>query len=136
MIGTMAILARWGNRLLLAANLVLFAWILSIIARQDVSPGNSGIVYQDLISILLTALGVILAIVTLFIAGLAIWGYSALRNGAERIANDVAVSTATRVATDVARATAAREATSVDTLAVDPDEAINTMLFGDPTNEK
>ncbi|MDF1598265.1 hypothetical protein PZ895_00545 [Mesorhizobium sp. YIM 152430] len=64
----------------------------------------------ELITIVLTALAVILTALGLFIAGLAIWGYQALHSAAR----DIAERVAKRTAEDVASRTAADAVTRLD----------------------
>lgn len=68
---------------------------------------TQAIEYKDFISIVLTALAVIIAALTVFVAVAAIWGFTALREEArataERVATSTASGTAERLATKIAR---------------------------------
>ena len=94
-------LTRWGNRALFFMNLSLCIMFLWIFSTRSLTP-STGIEYKDLIVIVLTAVAVLLAAVTLFVGALAIYGYATLRDLAERTAKDTAER--------VAPAAAAREA--------------------------
>lgn len=113
---------RWGNRLLLGLNLVVLAGGLWVIGAFGVKHDAGGWSYQDLVSILLTAIGVLLAIVALFVAFLAIWGYTTLKELAANIARDAAEKEARRVAASTAETVAARTAMSTRTVVESRDE--------------
>lgn len=76
---------------------ILFVYIRA--NRHAVMTPTNGLEYKDFLSILLTALGVMIAVLTLFLAVIAIWGFSALRDEARRIALEEARRTAGSVAT-------------------------------------
>lgn len=78
-----------------------------------VTPESAGLDWKDFVTILLTALTVMVAIGALFIAVLAVWTYKDLRETVMRIAKETAESVATRTVregrpaeTDAADATA------------------------------
>ncbi len=100
----------WSNRLLFFTNVVLILFLIWAFVSRGLGapPANSS--YSDLVTIMLGAIAVILAAVTVFIAILAIWGYTALKEGAEKEARTVATDVARAIATDVAQSVATREA--------------------------
>jgi hypothetical protein len=102
--------AGLANRALLVVNIGLVIVVLYFLGTRGLGLPASNFEYKDLIAIILTALAVILAAVTIFVAGLAIWGYTTIRESAERAAVATAEEAAKLVAADVARATASREA--------------------------
>lgn len=97
-------LARWGNRVLLSVNIALTVILVIFFSTRKLNTSDN-IEYKDLIVIVLTALAVLLAVVTLFVAALAIYGYATLR--------DLAVQTAKSTAEEVAPPAAAREAEAI-----------------------
>ena len=107
---------RWGSRLLLAFNIVFLVILTVKFGWHGLSEPTGEWSYPDLVVILLTGVAVLLAVATVFIAGMAIWGYAAIREAAqakaEEIANTVATDVARTVATDVAQTVAMREAIS------------------------
>lgn len=111
-------LLRWLNRLLLVMNIVVLCGGLWVVGAFGLQHDPSGWTYQDLVSVLLTAIGVLLAIVALFVAVLAIWGYSALKEAAA----EVAAKKAEQVAREVAGPIAARAGAEASNT-VDPDGA-------------
>lgn len=102
--------AQWGNRLLLFLNIALLLVLGAYLGTRGFSQPSAGWEYKDLVAVLLTAVGVLLAATTLFVGILAIWGYTTIRESAERSANATAEAAAKAVAADVARAVASREA--------------------------
>jgi hypothetical protein len=76
--------------------------LLVFFVSRGTTPSN-GIEYKDIISLLLTAITVVLAALAIGIAVLAIWGYNSIRESAERAAGDVAERTAKEVADQTAR---------------------------------
>ncbi len=90
------------------ATLVFLAWN----SGWTFDKGSSSIEYKDFVSILLTALGVMVTILGLFLAALAIYGFEAIRQEARAIAKNeaarVAKETAQPVARGVAQSVAAR----------------------------
>ncbi|MDP3117973.1 MAG: hypothetical protein Q8N19_12765 [Phenylobacterium sp.] len=105
--------SEWGNRLLLLVNTVLFGLALWFVCTRGLQSAPQGFSYQDLVTILLTAIAVILAAVTVFVALTALWGYTALKESAkiaaEQVARDIAEETAKSTAADAARALTMRE---------------------------
>lgn len=84
-------------------NAAILAFFLYWLAHNGWrSPDSTGIEYKDLVAILLTALGVMIAVLTLFLAVAAIWGYAQLKEEAKRKAKEKARQKATEVATRVA----------------------------------
>ena len=68
------------------ANCVLIAFLfcyLHLNRHAFLAPAN-GLEWKDFVSILLTALGVMLAVMTLFLAVLAIWGIQFLERGGDQ----------------------------------------------------
>lgn len=106
-------IAEWGNRLTLLLNLVLFGLAIWFISTRGLQEAPKGFSYQDLVTILLTAIAVILAAVTIFVALVALWGYTALRENAkaaaEKVARETAEEAARAEATAVARTLTMRE---------------------------
>ena len=96
---------RWANRILLMMNAILLVFGLLYFGFRGLDLHPNGIEYKDLITIILTAIAVLLASVTIFVALMAIWGYSTIRDAAEKAAREVA--------TDVAQTVAAREAQAI-----------------------
>ena len=72
----------------------------------DSGKDSEGVEYKDLVVIILTALGVMIAVATIVLAALAIWGFSTLREEASRIAREVAPAAAREAAEPVAARTA------------------------------
>jgi hypothetical protein len=85
-----------------------------------------GIEYKDFISILLTALGVMIAAATILIATAAIWGFAVLREEARSSAE----RTAAKVAREVAESVTASERT--DTSPQEAEEIAKAMREGGP----
>lgn len=86
------------------ANCVLIAFLfyyLHLNRHTILAPAN-GLEWKDFVSILLTALGVMLAVMTLFLAVLAIWGFNSLKEEAIRVARTAAMETAGPVAAQAA----------------------------------
>ena len=102
-------LARWANRILFFLNAILCVVFLAFFSSRSLKPSTE-IEYKDLIVILLTAIAVLLAAVTLFVGVIAIFGYSTIRDQASRLA----VATAKKTATDTEAAKAARESEEQD----------------------
>ncbi len=105
--------AEWGNRLTLLLNVVLFGLAFWFISTRGLQAAPQGFSYQDLVTILLTAIAVILAAVTIFVALVALWGYTALKENAkaaaEKVARETAEETAKLEATAAARTLTMRE---------------------------
>jgi len=95
-------------------NIFLAAVLFYLIIRGGLVPDPGGIEFKDLITIILTAIAVLLAAVTIFIGVLAVWGYSSIREAATKIAQETADHVARQVAetraTDVAGSVAVRAA--------------------------
>jgi len=75
----------WGNKLFTAINTVLFIAFLILLDSQGaalIKPGDWK--YEDLVAVLLTTVGVIVAFIGMIIAIGAIWGYQSIRSIAER----------------------------------------------------
>ncbi len=75
--------------------------------------GNTGIEYKDFVSILLTALGLMIAILGLFLAALAIYGFQLIRTEAQRIAKKEAARVAKETTQPLAQSVAARSTQAV-----------------------
>lgn len=91
-----------------------------------------GVEYKDLITIILTAVAVLLAAVTVIIALLAFWGYNSIRESAEKVAKE----TAERVAARTAEPVAARVALQVAERArgvPPPNDGVTSALAEGPT---
>ena len=91
-------IAEWGNRLALLLNIVLFGFACWFISTRGLQVAPQGFSYQELVTILLTAIAVILAAVTIFVALVALWGYTALKENAKAAAEEVARETAEETA--------------------------------------
>lgn len=72
--------------------------------------GNSGIEYKDFVSIVLSALSLMIAVLGASLAALAVYGFEVIRKGAYRIAADKAEKVAKGVAEATAETVAARAA--------------------------
>jgi hypothetical protein len=96
---------EWLNRLLLVTNILLVALVGGYLATRGIERPPKGLQYADVVTIILAAVAVMLAIVTLFVGILALWGYRAMRQGAENTAREVGAKVA-----DVATPVAIREA--------------------------
>lgn len=70
----------------------LTAFVIFCIAMYKtgltVSPGSFNIEYKDLISIILSAISLLITVLGFFLALAAIWGYNTLRNEAHKAAKD------------------------------------------------
>ncbi|MFZ2287776.1 MAG: hypothetical protein WAV93_12385 [Bacteroidales bacterium] len=119
---------NWATRIILASNVLLFAFLIWAVAARGLQPAPADWKYQDLVTILLTAVAVILAAVTLFIAILAIWGYTALKDAAEKEARKVATDVAQSVAAREARAASRFEEIAGDGQGEDPLDKLGTAL--------
>jgi hypothetical protein len=102
-----------GNVLFFIANLIIATIPVYYIGTRGLEPAPSGWEYKDLITIILTALAVILAGLAISIGLLAIWGYNTIRDAAVRAAEtrvDVALAGAEDMARSIAESVAARAA--------------------------
>ena len=90
---------KWFNRLLLFCNLSLLGVVGYYLATRGLKPQSTGWDYKDFVNTLLGSVAVLLAAVTVFVALVAIWGYTAIRESAERAAREVATNVAQAVAT-------------------------------------
>jgi hypothetical protein len=71
---------------LLLVGVALLGIMLYFVAANDVSSAHPAIEYKDFVSILLTSLGVMIAIAAVIAALAAIWGFSVLREEVRRAA--------------------------------------------------
>lgn len=71
---------------------------------------TQGLEYKDFIGIVLTAFAVMIAVLTVFLAVAAVWGYSSIKDGAHEMAQKTAMKVANEVATPAAKAEAVRVA--------------------------
>lgn len=75
---------------------------ICVIAGRTPSAGNAVFEYKDFVSILLTALGVMIAVGAVVVALAAIWGFELLRrevvSAAAKAAQETAAATATQIA--------------------------------------
>lgn len=78
----------------------------------SLGPGSPPIEYKDFISIVLTALSLLVTILGAFIAILAVFGFSEIRKEARRIAKIEAVQVASKEATKVGERAAIQAAAS------------------------
>ncbi len=83
----------WINRILLGVNVVMFVVLLLFFVTRGASfsPPWDG---PAVVTIVLTAVTVVLGAVALGVALLAVWGYSALREHAGNIADKAATAAA------------------------------------------
>jgi hypothetical protein len=112
-------------------NVALSALLLYLLwsSRLPLAKDGQGIEYKDFISILLTALAVMIAAATILLATAAIWGFTALREEARssaekeasRVARDIAESVATRTA---------RETKPTDTSPAEAEKIADAMKEG------
>ncbi|MBI5264612.1 MAG: hypothetical protein HY852_22690 [Bradyrhizobium sp.] len=96
---------------LVLCNVALGILVLYFLSRGYQPPPKDAqtIEYKDFISILLTGLAVMIAVMTVFLAAAAIWGYERIRKDvleaaekeARTVAKDVAQTVAVRTARDV-----------------------------------
>lgn len=98
-----------ANALLFVANVCLLLLAGWFVLTRGVAAPTVGWTYQDLITISLSALAVLLAAVTIFLGGAAIWGYASLREGAHKKAADIASKVAMEAAQNAAQSAVARE---------------------------
>lgn len=78
------------------AILIMASLFLIFHRGFSVEDGRQVIDYKDFVSILLTAIAVMIAILTIFIAAAAVWGFSALKDEACRVARSEANQVALR----------------------------------------
>jgi hypothetical protein len=97
---------RWGSRLVFVVNIAFFIILAAKFGLHGLAAPTGDWTYSDLVVIILAGVAVLLAVATVFIAGMAIWGYAAIRQAAQDKAEEIARI----VATDVAQAVATREA--------------------------
>ena len=97
--------SMWINRVFVITNTILFVLFIYSICARPIIPFEDGWKYQDFVTILLACCAVILAGVTIFVALIAIWGYNAIREAAEKASREVASD----IAKDIAQVVAARE---------------------------
>jgi uncharacterized membrane protein YidH (DUF202 family) len=79
----------WINRTFLVLNGLLFAALLMLIDAQGASllrPGDWE--YKDLVSVMLTTVGVIVTFIGIIVAVAAIWGYQSITSIAEKKAEE------------------------------------------------
>lgn len=126
---------HWLSKIFIGAN-VVGVWLLVgyMVSRNAESGGGIG--GADLVTIVLAALAVMLAILTIFIASLAVWGYASIREAAGKIAADVAQNTAKMTATEVAARTS-REIQDQESGQADGDEYADAASGenGQPPND-
>lgn len=91
------------NALLITLNVVLFGLAFYFVASRGVAP-SAGWSSVELVTVVLTALAVLLTTLGIFIAVLAVWGYTRLSDDARAVATatarDVAAATAKEAAID------------------------------------
>jgi hypothetical protein len=83
----------WANRIILFLNICLIgalSWIWLTKGSFSIVPGAWE--YKDLISILLTAVTVVLAFIGFIVGGAAIWGYQSIRAIAEEKAEKISAA--------------------------------------------
>lgn len=97
----------WLGRVFVGFN-VLAAWgLLAYIVSRGFELGTK-FTAVELLSLILGALAVMIAVLTVFLAVLALWGYNSLREAAKEIATTVAKDIATTVAKRTAEEVAGR----------------------------
>jgi hypothetical protein len=118
--------SRYGIALILFLNIAFALLVLYIFSKGGLAQ-TQALEYKDLISIVLTALAVMIATLTVFVAVAAIWGFTALReearSAAENVAREAASETAKRVAKEVAESVAARTVLDAKPAETTPTEA-------------
>lgn len=78
---------RWLKRLLLGANLALFALLLLLLDAQGAALIRPGAwEYKDLIAVLLSVVSLIVTFIGVIVAVAAIWGFQTIRGIAEQMA--------------------------------------------------
>lgn len=97
---------NWPNRILFVINIVLAGLAAWAIAQYGLGPAPEGWRWGDLVIILLVAISVVLAALTIFLGVLAVWGYTQIRGDARR----QAATTAREEVPAIARAEARRQA--------------------------
>lgn len=93
---------KWVGKAFLLLNLMAAWALVAYIVSRGFQPDNA-FTPTDLISIVLSALGVTLAVLTIFLAILAFWGYNSFKDVAKEVATKVARQTAEEVAGRQAR---------------------------------
>jgi len=91
---------HWTSKFFIVVNVFLGWLLVGYMVSRHIGYGGD-IKGADLVTILLTALAVMLAILTIFLASLAVWGYASIREASDRIAKDVASEVAKKTATEV-----------------------------------
>lgn len=103
-------MTRWVNRILLFLNVCALIIAFLYFGFHGIYSVDHGIEYKDLVTIILTAIAVLLAAVTLFVAAMAIWGYNSIREESVKAAVKAADAKAAEIAKNVAESVASREA--------------------------
>jgi hypothetical protein len=83
----------WINRVFVTLNIALFGgllWFWLVKGSYLIAPGAWE--YKDLVSILLTAVTVVLAFIGFIVAGAAIWGYQSIKAIAEERAEKISAA--------------------------------------------
>ena len=99
-----------GNVPWIYLNVGLAALLFYLCIRGGLLPDDPRLEYKDLITIILTAIAVLLAGVTIIIALLAVWGYSSIRESVVKTAQEAAEQAARDTARSIAEPVAARVA--------------------------
>jgi hypothetical protein len=102
-------ISKWANRVLFFCNAVVLAVAVLYFGLHPLKSGIESIESKDLITIVLGAVAVLLAAVTIFIAVLAIWGYNSIREESVK----AAVAAAEKEARNTAEAVASRESVTM-----------------------
>ena len=129
-------MTRWANRILVALNIIGLTAIVLYFGSHRLVQDDPNIEYKDLITIILTALAVLLAAVTLFVAAMAIWGYNSIRDESVKAAKKAAEAEARIVATNVASSVASRSAVAIKAVteegsaSTDVDELVAALQSG------
>jgi hypothetical protein len=116
---------RTAVAILACFNVALGLLVLWFLARgyKPLPKEAQALEYKDFISILLTGLGLMMAVGTVMLAAAAIWGFEAIRKEIRISADAIARETATLVAKEVAGPVAARTAREVGPSDTSPTEA-------------
>ena len=126
----------WFNRILTAINIALLVVAAYAIARYGLGPAPPGWKWSDLVLIVLVALSVILAALTIFLAILGVAGYTRIRDEAiqraENAARDKAEAVTREEVPRIAIPEARRQAAGIfESMEPSPDALTSALTRGD-----